>query len=175
MEETIGRMANRMTKHIVVFVTAATVIGAACISMADLSAQTSPRRTRFLLLDSRIIDTAENARLALGKTVKSEDNPLMAEDKPWEQRFDNLYANVIYDREDQVYKCWYSPFIVDRSAKGMTLLQRQKTRYRPPRGREMAICYAISKDGIHWEKPALGLVEFEGSKQNNIVWRGPAC
>ncbi|GAJ20413.1 unnamed protein product, partial [marine sediment metagenome] len=26
---------------------------------------------------------------------------------------------------------------------------------------------------IHWEKPELGMVEFEGSKQNNIVWRGP--
>ena len=131
------------------------------------------KRTRFLVLDSRIIETAENARLALGKAVKSERNPLMAEDKPWEKRFDNLYANVIYDKEDNLYKCWYSPFIVDNSAKEMTLEQRRSTRYRPPRGREMALCYAVSKDGIRWEKPELGLVEFEGSKQNNIVWRGP--
>ena len=29
--------------------------------------------------------------------------------------------------------------------------------------------YAISKDGIHWEKPDLGLVEFNGTKHNNIV------
>ncbi|HBL76694.1 MAG TPA: hypothetical protein DD458_15825 [Prolixibacteraceae bacterium] len=32
-----------------------------------------------------------------------------------------------------------------------------------------AICYAQSKDGIHWEKPVLGLVEFDGNKENNIV------
>lgn len=30
-------------------------------------------------------------------------------------------------------------------------------------------CYAESKDGIHWQKPALGLHEFRGSKANNIV------
>ena len=55
----------------------------------------------------------------------------------------------------------------------MTLQQRGQTGYRPPRGREMAICYAVSKDGITWEKPELGLVEFEGSQQNNILWREP--
>jgi len=34
-------------------------------------------------------------------------------------------------------------------------------------------CYAESKDGIHWTKPNLGLFEWDGSKQNNIVWMGP--
>ncbi|MBN1290515.1 MAG: hypothetical protein JXB48_01655, partial [Candidatus Latescibacteria bacterium] len=32
--------------------------------------------------------------------------------------------------------------------------------------------YAESRDGIHWTKPSLGLFEFEGSKNNNIVWVG---
>ena len=34
-------------------------------------------------------------------------------------------------------------------------------------------CYAESQDGIHWKKPKLGLFEWQGSKDNNIVWRGP--
>lgn len=34
-------------------------------------------------------------------------------------------------------------------------------------------CYAESDDGIHWTKPDLGLVEFQGSKNNNIVWTDP--
>lgn len=34
-------------------------------------------------------------------------------------------------------------------------------------------CYAESDDGIHWDKPNLGLVEFGGSKDNNIVWTEP--
>ncbi|MFP4171814.1 MAG: hypothetical protein ACLFV4_02780 [Candidatus Hydrogenedentota bacterium] len=32
------------------------------------------------------------------------------------------------------------------------------------------VCYAESEDGIHWTKPNLDLVEFEGSKENNIIW-----
>jgi len=130
------------------------------------------KRDRYLLLDSRLVESAENARLVLGKTQKSRHNPLFAEDKPWEKRFDNLYANVIYDEAEGIYKCWYSPFIVDKSALGMTLEERKQERYRPPRNREMAICYATSKDGIAWIKPELGLVEYEASKATNILWRG---
>ncbi len=33
-------------------------------------------------------------------------------------------------------------------------------------------CYAESRDGITWTKPKLGLYEFEGSKDNNIVHQG---
>ena len=31
------------------------------------------------------------------------------------------------------------------------------------------MCYATSADGIDWHKPSLGVVEFEGSTDNNIV------
>jgi len=130
-----------------------------------------PGRDRYLLLDSRVVASIENAKLVLGKVHKYKGNPLFEEDKPWEKRFDNLYANVIYDDEEQIYKCWYSPFIVDNSSKGMTLEERKEVKYRAPHNREMAICYATSKDGITWVKPELGLVEFEGGKANNILWR----
>jgi hypothetical protein len=132
----------------------------------------APRRSRHLLLDQRIVRSAINAKLKIGTIQKHSANPLFSEDKPWEKRFDNLYGNVIFDTEDKIYKCWYSPFIVDRSAKGMTLQQRQE-KYSSGPGREMGICYATSEDGIQWAKPELGLVEYEGSKQNNILWRGP--
>ena len=35
-------------------------------------------------------------------------------------------------------------------------------------------CYAESDDGIHWRKPNLGIFEFNGSKENNIIWMGDA-
>jgi len=159
-----------MTRQILTIVMLSSTL---CAGAGGAAADAPAQRTRFLVLDSRIIESAENAQLTLGKAVKSQHNPLFGEDKPWEKRFDNLYANVIYDQEDKLYKCWYSPFIVDNSAQGMTLDQRSATPYRPPGRREMAICYAVSKDGIKWEKPELGLVEFEGGKQNNILWRGP--
>lgn len=31
------------------------------------------------------------------------------------------------------------------------------------------ICYAVSRDGINWEKPELGLSPFKGSRKNNLV------
>jgi hypothetical protein len=34
-------------------------------------------------------------------------------------------------------------------------------------------CYAESSDGIHFARPNLGLFEWNGTKENNIVWRGP--
>ncbi|MHC4506508.1 MAG: hypothetical protein ACYTFI_24700, partial [Planctomycetota bacterium] len=129
------------------------------------------KRTRFLVLDSRVIDTASGARLTLGEVKKHPANPLFGEDKPWEKRFDNLYGNVMFDKEDRLYKCWYSPFIVDHSAKGMSLEERRK-RYRPPRGREMGVCYATSKDGIEWTKPLMTIREWDGAP-TNIVERGP--
>lgn len=129
--------------------------------------------SRYLVLDDRIIEETENAVLTVGTVKKHPSNPLFVEDHPWEKRFDNLYGNVIYDPGKQAYQCWYSPFIVDHSSRNMPRSQRDGARYRPPRGREMAICYATSKDGIRWQKPSLGLVEYEGSKDNNIIWRGP--
>ena len=68
----------------------------------------------YLLLDSRIIESTENARLVPGTAVKDPANPLFVADKSWEPRFDNMYPNVIYDEEDKLYKCWYCPFIIDQ-------------------------------------------------------------
>ena len=34
------------------------------------------------------------------------------------------------------------------------------------------VCLAESDDGIHWRKPSLGLFEFDGSIDNNIIWNG---
>lgn len=128
---------------------------------------------RYLVFDKRIIESTANAKLSVTEAEKHSSNPLFGEDNPWEKRYDNLYANVLYDEEDKLYKSWYSPFIVDQSSRGIKIGERQKKKYKPQKGREMGVCYATSQDGIVWEKPNLNLVEYEGSKKNNIVCRGP--
>ncbi len=35
--------------------------------------------------------------------------------------------------------------------------------------RSIKVCCALSRDGLTWEKPRLGLCEFGGSKENNII------
>lgn len=129
-----------------------------------------PVRSRYLLLDRRLIDRLDNAQLVLGSIKKHPANPLFREDKPWEPRFDNLYANVLHDEQDKLYKCWYSPFIRDSLVSETPRERRSEVRY-GDRQREMGVCYAVSQDGLKWEKPELGLVEFEGSKANNLVVR----
>ncbi|MBR6481464.1 MAG: hypothetical protein IKT12_07150, partial [Thermoguttaceae bacterium] len=39
-------------------------------------------------------------------------------------------------------------------------------------GEPLSIAYLYSDDGIHWERPNLGICEFQGSKENNIVMFG---
>src|SRR5687768_14275913 len=41
------------------------------------------------------------------------------------------------------------------------------------RGGEDFTCYAESADGVHFTRPELGLVEHNGSKANNILFRDP--
>ena len=37
------------------------------------------------------------------------------------------------------------------------------------KGWQLFTCYAESDDGIHWTRPKLGIVDFQGSKENNII------
>ena len=133
------------------------------------------KRDRYLVLDSRIIKSKGNAKLTLGTVKKHLANPLFKEDKPWEPRFDNVYADVIYDEEEKLYKCWYNPFIIDERVTSTPPEKRNPDSLRyvdaTPAGREIGLCYAFSTDGIHWEKPELGIIEFDGNKKNNIVMR----
>ena len=131
--------------------------------------------SQYLVLDDRIIEGVVGAKLTLGEITKHPQNPLFGEDKPWEPRFDNVYANVIYDVEDKLYKCWYNPFIIDERVTHTPPEKRHPDwcSYMDvkPSGREMGLCYASSSDGIHWEKPDLGLVAFDGNRRNNILMR----
>lgn len=128
----------------------------------------------LLLLDPRNISAARNALLVLGRVEKHAANPLFREEcfadppKPWEARLDNVYPSVIYDQEDGFFKCWYKTFLRDRDSNRTPLDARPHAQYRGG-GREEGVLYAESSDGIHWRKPELGLVEFAGSRRNNIV------
>ncbi len=131
---------------------------------------------RFLLLDSRIIVDTENVSLIPGNVIKDPNNPLFEEEywsyppKIWEARYDNLYPNVIYDKEDKLFKIWYKCFIRDASSESVPVNERPKHKYSTAgAGRQRGILYAWSEDGINWFKPSLGLVEFMGSTENNIV------
>ena len=86
------------------------VLFGSSLSTASEQCSKSDQQTQYLLLDSRIIENVQNAKLTLGEIKKHPANPLFGEDKPWEPRFDNLYANVIYDEEDKDCKMMIDKF-----------------------------------------------------------------
>jgi hypothetical protein len=129
--------------------------------------------SKRLLMDPELIERSEGVSLKLGTVAKDSRNPLFGEDKPWEVRFDNLYANVIFDSSEKIFKCWYNPFIHYQRAESVPRAKRPFVDYDsvPQSQPEMGVCYATSTDGLTWEKPNLGLVDYNGSTANNLVLR----
>ena len=128
----------------------------------------------FLSADRRFLNpqAMENVELKVAVPAKdTENNPLFTQDMPWEIRIDNGYPNVIYDRREQIFHCYYTLFTEDKDTEGTTLQERTQRNYRPRMDRVTSLAYARSKDGIHWEKPSLGLVDWRGSKENNLLFR----
>lgn len=80
---------------------------------------------------------------------------VLAADRPWEGNTSAYFA--IFQDGDR-FRMYYRGSHFDE--KGRRATHSEVT------------CYAESRDGIHWTKPDLGLFEFQGSKQNNIVWSG---
>lgn len=68
------------------------------------------------------------------------------------------YLNVVWDAEAQKFRMWYQ--VHEYSGE-----KPQKVNY--------AVAYAESKDGIAWDFPKLGKFDWEGTKENNVVLRGP--
>ncbi len=76
-------------------------------------------------------------------------------DAPWEGSGCG-YHSIFQDGD--LYRMYYKAWHLDVSG------GKLKSDSHP-----LFLCYAESRDGIRWTKPELGLVEFNGSKLNNIV------
>ena len=86
---------------------------------------------RYLLLDTALWAQADHLKPTPGLARKaSEKNSLFGEELAWEVRYDNLYAKVIFDRTDKLYKCWYNPFIIDAATTDTPPAQRERGAYR---------------------------------------------
>ena len=114
---------------------------------------------RELFVDDHVIEAIDgDARLELQRPVPQK--LALVTDKPWEGNT-CAYYTVFCDTNaagEAICRLYYR-------GSGYDLDNRSAAhRY--------VTCYAESTDGIHWTKPNLGLYEFEGSKENNIVFDG---
>jgi hypothetical protein len=124
-----------------------------------------PDRTKHLLLDPRVVQSTENAKLTPGTIEKDARNPLFRADQPWENALNNLYPNVLWDEQEHVFKLWYKCVLTDKDV--IAKMANPTTIH----DQGWFLLYATSRDGITWNKPALGQFEFAGSKANNAVTR----
>ncbi|CAL1519379.1 hypothetical protein [Chitinophaga sp. MM2321] len=96
-----------------------------------------------------------------GKAQLQLHHPVMKEivikhDAPWEGSGSNFHSIF---KDGDIYRMYYSAWNLSFKEDGKI------TDGTHP----FFLCYAESKDGIHWVKPNLGLHEYQGSKDNNIV------
>lgn len=75
--------------------------------------------------------------------------------EPWEGSGSSFHSVF---KDGDLYRMYYSAW-------DFTIKQGKVTDDSHP----YLLCYAESKDGISWVKPNLGLVEFQGSRNNNII------
>lgn len=83
---------------------------------------------------------------------------VLVADRPWEGNMSMAFVTAFQDED--LYRLYYKAWHAELAG----------GKFSDPRG--LWVAYAESRDGIHWERPDLGLYEFEGSAHNNLVWSG---
>ncbi|MBP89774.1 MAG: hypothetical protein CMJ64_24220 [Planctomycetaceae bacterium] len=138
-------------------ITTALTITALILTALILSVRTLPAddtidigSQRQLFVDRALIDKIHKSRLVLHHPVKREI--AIKPEHPWET---NGVSYMVTFKDGDRFRAWYR---VD--AAGLSADRHSMT------------AYAESDNGIHWHKPKLGLIEFDGSKENNLVWNG---
>jgi len=110
-----------------------------------------------LFVEMDRIDSHHNIQRKFHTAQKYSANPVIGAVKPWEDRR-STWGSVIYDDKERVFKAWYG---------GQS---GQKKEFIPGQFADCSVlCYATSPDGIHWDRPNLGMHEVHGTKDNNVV------
>ena len=116
-------------------------------------------QTRQLFIDDDVIASVQNITRRRHSPRKHPANPLLRRDQPWEDTpyFRTSGFDVIRDPADGLFKCWYEDvqnYFAIRPGMGLT---------------DARVCYAQSADGVHWEKPRLGIHSIDGLGRSD--WR----
>ena len=145
-----------------------------------------------LAIDPSAVSMTHRMHVRLGPVRKDAASPFFGEDRPFDVAWWNTYPTIAYDPNASMYKLWYHGCGDCGCAKGVdrctvaapfgpTTPTKLANNGMCPHlgynytemqfgGPNLAVTYyAESTDGISWVKPELGLVEFAGSKNNNIV------
>ena len=109
-----------------------------------------------LFVDRTVVRETNGVVFTLHEAQKHASNPVLVADREWEGSRAGSYCNALYDEDEKLFKIWYD------SA--------------PPAGyfktKGLISLYAVSHDGIVWEKPPVGTLEAAGASPHNAVLNG---
>ncbi|HJN10812.1 MAG TPA: hypothetical protein QF564_19150 [Pirellulaceae bacterium] len=146
----------RFTRLFCALLAVATIqLGANCLEVRAVDAIDIGGRRELFVDDALIDQTDGDLELKLQRPQPAE--VVLTTDKPWEGNT-SAYYTVFHDKAAGLYRMYYRGSHFNTDTKKVAHPE--------------VTCYAESKDGINWSKPELGLFEFGGSKNNNIVWSG---
>ncbi len=114
-----------------------------------------------LFVDHFLIDRMTDMELKLHEPQSA--GTVFHFDQPWEG-VTSGYATVFQDGD--LYRMYYR----GSSDPGYTIKATVRPDEKIVPAHPQFTCYAESRDGINWVRPKLGLHEFNGSKDNNIIW-----
>ncbi len=103
------------------------------------------RQSQLFLDDTWIEESSRLERVWESATIYPE--PVLRPEMPWEGHQVVMFGSVF--RDNSGWRMYYMTY--NRPAPSLC-------------------CLAYSSDGLHWERPKLGLFDFNGSKANNIVF-----
>ena len=151
-----------------------TVATATALRAADVAPETgeTDREYRKLFITDQHVEQMHNLQRVMHQPVKHPDNPVLRPERPWETLFVHNYGTMLFDEQEQVFKFWYLSQVKFEPGQTVNVDGREHEKNLG------FFCYATSRDGLHWDRPNLGQVEYEGSKDNNILllrgWEGLA-
>lgn len=116
-----------------------------------------------LLVDRHLIERTQGVDFRLHEPRPAETSIVF--DRDWEGNT-SAYASLM--KMEGGFRMYYRGHSLPSYATAGTLQPGEKI---VPEHDE-TVCFIESRDGIKWERPNLGLVEFNGSRENNIVWMG---
>ena len=124
-----------------------------------------PTPPRNLFLDDADIESIQGLRRTVNQPDWDPETPVLKPEHPWEMGGVSQYGTVLYNEEKQEFRFYYLTHAGSGGyeARMVTMGGKQWLANRT------LLAYATSPDGLHWERPHLGQVDFEGSTENNIL------
>lgn len=105
---------------------------------------------KHLFIDDHLMDKQRTKGITLQVNPPLFRGRVIRMEQPFERQFGLHYFSQVLEYGGE-YRLYYHLVVEDE------------------KGRRAQPCLAVSKDGIRWVKPSLGVVELHGSKNNNAI------